>query len=128
MCLNLFFEYIFWIYILDIYFGYIFLIYILDIYVGYIFLIDIFDIYSGYLFWIYFCIYFVNIYLEHSFGEMRNWKLYIFHYYTAPQLELKFHLWQKTWTGFYPKLCVFMECALNFFQGRYPIFLSRKVP
>ena len=34
----------------------------------------------------------------------------------------------KTWTGFYPKLCVFMECTLNFCQGRYPNCFQGRYP
>ena len=46
-------------------------------------------------FWMFLC--FLNIYLGNIFTKMRNWKWYIFHYETAPQLGFEFHIYQKTW-------------------------------
>ena len=61
-------------------------------------------------FWIFLC--FLSIYFENNFTKMRNWKWYIFHYWTAPQLGFEFHIYQKTWNGDHPKL--------SYFQGWYP--------
>ena len=58
---------------------------------------------------------------------LRRWGIENYTFFITkqhPNLNLNFICVKKTWNGFYPKLSIFQECTLNFFQGRYPIFFK----
>ena len=95
----------FWFYFLDVYFGYIFLIYILDLFFVYIFWIYIFKIILG------------------------RWGIgnYTFSSLSSTPTWIWISFMSKTWTGFYPKLGVFLEGTLNFFmfkKGNHKTLIS----
>ena len=85
-----------------------------------IYVLDIYFVYILYIFFEYVC--------SKYFCGDEDFKRIHFPLIKSTKAWLWISFVSKTWTGFYPKVCIFKECTLNLFQGMYPKLFQGRYP